>query len=868
MQFSQESYRTRWLVLVIVWTLAAAALFMQARVVRDYLDIAGKLGSRNGTVPPTPLSQVYPVFAADALTWVRHAISLTEGNGPQLRFTTIDNAPNGREVHWNSAWAWAIVGAGKVNQLFTGQPLPNAIERATVWLNPFALLCLIIVISAWATQRAGLMAGIIVVVATVCTDRMFEGFFPTYVDHHGLLTISVFAMMLGALCMGGGWWQERTEHGLPLLPVSPEVARKSAIFSAISGACGLWVSAASVIPPIALVGLSGLLVVLLQGRTALRQGAQFDPGVWRLWGQVGAGFSLFFYLLEYFPTHLGMRLEANHPLHAIAWLGGGELIAQISDRWLGAKESRWANLRSLIWPVAVVLAGPLTLLIGGSKVFIVFDPFMSNLHNRYIQEFLPLWVTLRGFNAQLMFQIIAIDNLPLIAAIATLSYRRRESPLVLWFATAAAFLFNAMGWAQSRWLLNASGVQICLAMTVVAVWTISLRPAARWLSALALVGVFYLPTGILRYTSSAKDVEARRVSPKDATAAIYRDIAAAIRATQPTGEIVLLTSPNASTAIGYYGRFKTLGTLYWENSEGLKAAASIFGARSEEEAAKLIIKNKVTHIAIIAEENFIAPYYELLHPNPTAEEVKKCFGLRLFADKVVPQWLQMIPYKMPDDVKSISQSVMLFKVNFAQTLPEALYNVALTQVALDTLADAEKTFDLLIAQYPQFYQPWLRKGEVLLRRHNWIPAAEHMLKGISLAPAAERPALFTSAGGMFYGQQQHGLAVEIYRRALADQPNPDAACYLAWVLATSPIDALRNGAEALRFAEEALKADPNSPTYLNSLAAALAENGRFPEAMVAVDRALANAQVQGARDAFQSSEQNIEVLRTGKPIRR
>ena len=53
-----------------------------------------------------------------------------------------------------------------------------------------------------------------------------------------------------------------------------------------------------------------------------------------------------------------------------------------------------------------------------------------------------------------------------------------------------------------------------------------------------------------------------------------------LRASQPTGEITVLASPNASTTIGYYGRFKTLGTLYWENSAGLKAAASIFGAKT------------------------------------------------------------------------------------------------------------------------------------------------------------------------------------------------------------------------------------------------------------------------------------------------
>ena len=46
-------------------------------------------------------------------------------------------------------------------------------------------------------------------------------------------------------------------------------------------------------------------------------------------------------------------------------------------------------------------------------------------------------------------------------------------------------------------------------------------------------------------------------------------------------EIVLLASPDASTGIGYYGRIKTLGTLYWENTAGLKSAAAIYCASTD-----------------------------------------------------------------------------------------------------------------------------------------------------------------------------------------------------------------------------------------------------------------------------------------------
>ena len=279
---------------------------------------------------------------------------------------------------------------------------------------------------------------------------------------------------------------------------------------------------------------------------------------------------------------------------------------------------------------------------------------------------------------------------------------------------------------------------------VLGCWSRSWVPAARWGLAAAVAGALYLPTAIMRTTSSSSDVKARQVSHRDAGHALARDIALKVRATQPQGEIVLLTSPNASTGIGYYGRFKTLGTLYWENLAGLRSAASIFAARSEEEAATLIREHRVTHIAIISEENFIQQYFQLLYPKGTAEELKRCFGVRLFFDKVVPQWLEMVPYKVPADLGLLNASVMIFKVNFKQSLEDAIYSVALSQAESGAVNDAERTLELLIQRAPNAYQPWLRKGEVQLARRDWPAAAEALLKGVSLAPLAERPALYTN----------------------------------------------------------------------------------------------------------------------------
>lgn len=869
MQLTEESYRTKWLVLVSVWMIIGYSLLTQTRMVDLYLATANGLGLRGQPEATTPLKAAFPAFAADGQTWVRHAISLVEQEPTrlQLRYTTIDNAPEGREVHWNSAWAWTIAGAGRIHQLFTGKPLTTSIEIAALWLPPLAFFILIVGFSSWVSSKAGAIAGVFTAGAMLCQNRMYEGFFPTYVDHHGLLTVAVFGTVLGVIFMGSGWWQPRTAGKPSFLPGSEEAALRGAAFSAISGACGLWVSAASIIPPIAITGAAGLLSILIQGRHAQAKGAQFSARAWRLWGRYGAIGSFVFYIIEYFPGHLGLRLEVNHPFYALAWLGGGELIAQIGERWLAPREERFARLQQLIWPLVVVSFAPIAIVLGGAKVLSFLDPFMSNLHSIYIQEFLPLWRTMRFIDGQAKFQIIVVDTFPLLAGIATLSFLRRESSIVLWFATLAAGFLTLMAWLQSRWLLNASGGQVALALVVVVTWCASYRILFRWLIGLGVLSALYVPSGVMRYLNAKGDVEGRKVSPRDALNILDRDVAAAIRASQPEGEITLLCSPNGSTAVGYYGRFKTLGTLYWENAAGLKSAAAIWGAKSEDEAADLIKKYKVTHLALITEENFIAQYKQLLDPKASPEEIRNCFGNRIMIDKVVPRWLQMLPYAIPPDLTQLKVGVMLFKVNFDQSLGDAIYNVGLAQIASGEIESADKTFEVLTSQAPQLYQPWLRRAELHLARKNWDQAEQALLTGGNLAPAAERPTIFALAAENFYRLDQHAAAARCYRESLKARRTPEVLSYLSWILAASRFDAVRNGAEALSLANEAVKADPNSPTHLLSLAAACAELGRFPDAAAAAERAVTNAQIRGDAAGRSVAEQRLQLYRAGKIVR-
>jgi Flp pilus assembly protein TadD len=71
----------------------------------------------------------------------------------------------------------------------------------------------------------------------------------------------------------------------------------------------------------------------------------------------------------------------------------------------------------------------------------------------------------------------------------------------------------------------------------------------------------------------------------------------------------------------------------------------------------------------------------------------------------------------------------------------------------------------------------------------------------------------------------------------------------------------------VRWAEQAVRADPSSATYLNSLAAALAEQGRYAEAVRTAEEALAAARRGNDAGTAKLTEVRLEAYRAGRPWR-
>jgi len=92
---------------------------------------------------------------------------------------------------------------------------------------------------------------------------------------------------------------------------------------------------------------------------------------------------------------------------------------------------------------------------------------------------------------------------------------------------------------------------------------------------------------------------------------------------------------------------------------------------------------------------------------------------------------------------------------------------------------------------------------------------------------------------LLIGTGRHEEAIVVLRHGLEINPaDVEMSRRLAWELATAPDKDLRNGKEAQRLAEYALSQRAGDPVFSDTLAAAMAENGDFAQAIEFADIAL------------------------------
>ena len=168
---------------------------------------------------------------------------------------------------------------------------------------------------------------------------------------------------------------------------------------------------------------------------------------------------------------------------------------------------------------------------------------------------------------------------------------------------------------------------------------------------------------------------------------------------------------------------------------------------------------------------------------------------------------------------------------------------------------------------PDFAEAHYNLGNCLFLIGRVDEAIVHYRKAIELQPRLLQA--YNNLGDAF---RQKGMAAEAmanYQKAIELQPQfIPAQANLAWMLATWPEPSVRNGDKAVALAEKADQLSNNKdPRILRTLAAAYAEAGRFPEAVLEAKKALALAVAQPNTGLTNELQTEIGLYQTNVPCR-
>lgn len=631
-------------------------------------------------------SLLLPAGEADTAHWIMQTQSMIDRGEWRIRHVDYDNAPRGREVHWAMPFHAWLAGLAWIDRIVSDRPAGIAVERATLLSGPVMLALLLLGLMPFLSRKFSTIAAVLVAIGTVTTFTFYLDFMPARADHHGLANICGLFVVL---CLAAG------SSFAPRLGANQTSGAEDEIRSArwwfaasgLAGGLGLWVSAATTVPLLVGVGLG----LLSGGWIARRAPGSLTwmrvPGLWRTWGWVGGGTSLVAYTIEYFPNSAGMRLEVNHPLYAAAWVGAGELLrAAVIAMNAGTKTLSRRDLSTATVAAGLVTLLPLAIFFTGEKTFTVSDPFIWQLHSRYISEFQSLgrnfaekgihWATL-DLCGPMLFLIP-----PIVLLFRSGPSRAVKAELLL--VAVPAWLAWAMGWNQVRWLslayaMSVPGLALFFRALEAESGDARRRQVVAWAAACGLLMLPGAMSAVQRTLTSAESTatEIRRLAE--------RDVAHWLRLRGGPDRTVVAAAPMPTTRLISEGGMAGLGTLYWENAEGLKNTAALFAASSPETARAMVQRLGVTHIVLFSWDAFEITLAKLYRGLPESAPIPPdLFIANLLASPLPPAWLRPVPFKLPNHPSLTGAQVRIWEITPDQSPAEVAAHAANYYLELGT----------------------------------------------------------------------------------------------------------------------------------------------------------------------------------------
>ena len=304
-----------------------------------------------------------------------------------------------------------------------------------------------------------------------------------------------------------------------------------------------------------------------------------------------------------------------------------------------------------LFAVGALLAPLAAIAVGGQRWFSLLDPVAKTLPSLVI-EGTSLVENIRRVGAAGTLRDLAAFGLLLLAglsAVAAPSLSRRERALVLW-PVLVLLPLGAMAVAQNRWFMVVAPLASTLAVTTVVVWRTRLprRVGIGLLAAgsILLIALFPVPSALSARHLAADPVLA--FTPDDVFVPALRHYAQQLRRKLGPGAApIVFAGPNESVLLAYYGGFPVLGTLYWENLDGMKAATAIATAPDLALARQLLAARRVGCLFSYPKGNFAREFATLASGHPDEDRLQRSFLMLLYGAERFPVWLRPIHLSPP-----------------------------------------------------------------------------------------------------------------------------------------------------------------------------------------------------------------------------
>jgi tetratricopeptide (TPR) repeat protein len=189
-----------------------------------------------------------------------------------------------------------------------------------------------------------------------------------------------------------------------------------------------------------------------------------------------------------------------------------------------------------------------------------------------------------------------------------------------------------------------------------------------------------------------------------------------------------------------------------------------------------------------------------------------------------------------------------------------------TREQLANWKDTRALFSHALALTPNNVQALYGLGAYMVDTGSIEEGKRLLEDAIRLQPAY--PEALGTMANLLDGQGSYAEAIRFYQAALKAQPDQEGVLNnLAWLMATCPDTAFRNGPEAVRLATRACELTGYAkPLLIGTLAAAQAEAGDFSAAIATAERAADLATTLHLEDIAAKNRELIQLYRQGQPF--